>query len=74
MPETEMMRGKVYEFLLYDRPELFWCDGSTRMTIYEDYTEVVPGYTCTKAEKEQRQARIRLKTGPRRNNRHAGPY
>ncbi len=50
--------GKVYEFLLYDRPELFWCDGSTRMTIYEDYTEVVPGYTCTKAEKEQRQAEI----------------
>ena len=50
--------GKIYEYLLYDRPELFWCDGTTRMTIYEDYTEMSPGYTCTAAEKEQRQAQI----------------
>ena len=50
--------GKVYEYLLYDRPELFWCDGTSRMTIYEDYTEMSPGYTCTAAEKEQRQAQI----------------
>lgn len=50
--------GKVYEYLLYDRPELFWCDGTSRMTIYEDYTEMSPGYTCTASEKDVRQAQI----------------
>ena len=47
--------AKVYEYLLYDRPELFWCDGSSQMTVYEEYTELDPGYSCTKAEKEQKQ-------------------
>ena len=26
--------AKIYEYLLYDRPELFWCDGTSRMTVY----------------------------------------
>ena len=52
--------GRIYEYLLYDRPELFWCDGTSRMTIYEDYTEMSPGYTCTASEKDARQAQ----TGP----------
>ena len=50
--------GRIYEYLLYDRPELFWCDGTSRMTIYEDYTEMSPGYTCTASEKDARQAQI----------------
>lgn len=50
--------GRIYEYLLYDRPELFWCNGTTRMTVYEDCTEMSPGYTCTAAEKEKRQAQI----------------
>ena len=25
--------AKVYEYLLYDRPELFWCDGRSPMTV-----------------------------------------
>lgn len=50
--------AKVYEYLLYDRPELFWCDGSSQMTVYEDYTELYPGYTCTEEEKERRQLEI----------------
>lgn len=50
--------AKVYECLLYDRPELFWCDGSSQMTVYEEYTELYPGYTCTESEKEQRQQQI----------------
>ncbi len=54
--------GKVYEYLLYDRPELFWCDGSSSMTIYEEYTEMSPGYTCTAEEKEARQAQIETET------------
>ena len=49
---------KVYEYLLYDRPELFFCDGSSKMTVYEDHTEFYPGYTCTLSEKEQKQAQI----------------
>lgn len=50
--------AKVYEYLLYDRPELFWCDGSSQMTVYEDYTELYPGYTCTRSEMEQKQQEI----------------
>ena len=50
--------GKVYEYLLYDRPELFWCAGNTSLTIYDEYTEVIPGYTCSQREKEERQAQI----------------
>lgn len=49
---------KVYEYLLYDRPELFWCDGSSRMTVYEEYTEFYPGYSCSMGEKERRQQEI----------------
>lgn len=49
---------KVYEYLLYDRPELFWCSGSSQMTVYENYTEFYPEYTCGPDEKEQRQAEI----------------
>lgn len=50
--------AKVYEYLLYDRPELFWCDGSSRMTVYDSYTEFYPGYTCTAEIREQRQTEI----------------
>ena len=25
--------GKIYEYLMYDRSELFWCDGSSKMTV-----------------------------------------
>lgn len=49
---------KVYETLLYDRAELFYCDGSSRMTVYEDYTEFYPGYTCSLSEKEEREKQI----------------
>lgn len=54
----EAQPAKVYEYLLYDRPELFWCDGSSRMTVYDSYTEFYPGYTCTAEVREQRQAEI----------------
>ena len=50
--------AKVYEYLLYDRPELFWCDGSSRMTVYDSYTEFYPGYTCTAQVRDQRQSEI----------------
>lgn len=50
--------GKVYEYLMYDRPELFWCDGSSQMTVYEKDTEFHPSYTCTAEQKEARQTEI----------------
>lgn len=46
--------GTVYEYLLYDRPELFWCSGSSQMTVYEEYTVFCPQYTCTSEEMETR--------------------
>lgn len=49
---------KVYEYLLYDRPELFFCDGSSKMTVYDDHTEFYPGYACSSSEREQREAQI----------------
>ena len=49
---------KVYEYLLYDRPELFFCDGSSKMTVYEDHTDFYPGYTCSLREREERQSQI----------------
>ena len=49
---------KVYEYLLCDRPELFWCDGSSRMTVYDSYTEFYPGYSCDTDIRNQRQAKI----------------
>lgn len=49
---------KVYEYLLYDRPELFWCAGSSQMTVYEEYTLFYPEYTCMYEEREQRQSEI----------------
>ena len=50
--------GKIYEYLLYDRPELFWCAGNTNLTIYDEYTDLIPGYTCSVQEKEERQSQI----------------
>lgn len=49
---------KVYEYLLYDRPELFWCAGSSQMTVYEDHTEFHPAYSCTSEERTRRQSEI----------------
>ena len=48
----------IYEYLLYDRPEIFWCTGSTQITSYTDYSEVRPAYTCLGEELQQRQAQI----------------
>lgn len=49
---------KVYEYLLYDCPELFWCAGSSQMTVYDSYTEFYPAYSCTAEVKESRQREI----------------
>ena len=48
----------VYEYLLYDRPEIFWCTGGTQITSYTDYSEVRPVYICLGEELQQRSAQI----------------
>ena len=50
--------GKIYEALLYDRPELFWCNGDSHMVVYPEYTEFSPSYSCSAEQKEERQERI----------------
>ncbi|MEJ8733965.1 transglutaminase domain-containing protein [Mediterraneibacter sp. ICN-202921] len=52
------LAAKVYEYLLYDRPELFWCDGTSKMTIYETTLQFYPGYHCTGEQKKEREAQI----------------
>ncbi len=50
--------------IVYDFPELFWIDGSSKATSYEEsllkegYTIIKPGYIYTKEESEQRTALI----------------
>lgn len=50
--------SKIYEYLLYDRPEIFWCTGGTQITSYTDYAEVYPAYICLGDEKAQRAVQI----------------
>lgn len=50
--------SRIYEYLLYDRPEIFWCTGSTKITSYTDYSEVWPDYTCLGEERMQRAVQI----------------
>lgn len=50
--------GMIYEYLLYDRPEVFWCTGMTQITSYSDYSEVRPGYICQGEELAGRSAQI----------------
>ncbi len=53
--------GKIYEYLMYDRPELFWCDGSSKMTVYKDYTEFHPSYICTQEQRESDRSRLKMR-------------
>lgn len=50
--------AQIYEYLLYDKPELFWCDGTSRMTVYEDHIEFRPGYSCTGEVKQEKESQI----------------
>lgn len=50
--------GKVYQFLLYDRPELFWCTGEMTVTSYVFSAKLEPVYTWTGAELEKRQEKL----------------
>ncbi len=49
---------KVYHFLLYDHPELFWCVGSSQSQIYTDRIEFMPEYSLSLEEIASRKSEI----------------
>ena len=55
--DAEMV-GTIYQKILYDSPELFWCDGSATTTTFLNYAIFAPNYTCTLEEKDARQTQI----------------
>lgn len=57
IPDAEEL-GRIYEFLLYDSPELFWCTGEMQITSYSDYAEIRPVYICQGEEWQQKTAQI----------------
>lgn len=51
----------LFQYVLRDYPEIFWCDGTTTATAYggdEEYTVLEPVYLYDMAERERRQAEI----------------
>ena len=53
--------NEIFERVLMDSPDVFWCDGTAKTTHYEgqeEYTVLEPVYTCTTEQKEERQAQI----------------
>ncbi len=53
--------NELFEYVLKDSPEIFWCDGRAKTTHYEgkeEYTVLEPVYSCTAEEREKRQAKI----------------
>lgn len=56
------MINKVYDFLLYDRPELFWCTGELETTYYPTYSELAATYNCTEEECLMKQEQIETET------------
>ena len=53
--------NEIFQFILKDCPEIFWCDGTITATSYdgeEPYTVLKPTYTYDAAAKEQMSAQI----------------
>ncbi len=54
--------NEIFQSVLRDSPDVFWCDGTAKTTHYEgskeEYTVLEPAYSCTKEEKKERQAKI----------------
>lgn len=53
--------NQLFELVLKDSPEIFWCDGEARSTGYEGkekYTVLKPSYLCDAKEKERRRKEI----------------
>lgn len=56
--------NQVYEYLIFDHPEFFWCDGSAATTSYskfqgnDSYSLVEPSYVYDAASRQMKQAEI----------------
>lgn len=53
--------NSIFQYVLKDFPEIFWCDGTTRSISYEgreSYTVLKPLYVYNQDEKEQKKAEI----------------
>lgn len=57
--------NEIYQKMMMDYPEYFWCDGTARTTAYSDsygssegYSEIEPGYCYSKEESEKRDRKI----------------
>lgn len=51
----------IFQYVLKDFPEIFWCDGTTKSTSYEGteaYTVLEPLYIYTEEEKDRKKAEI----------------
>lgn len=56
--------NKIFEYVLKDFPQIFWCEGTASSTVYESsekYTVLKPVYTCDGEEKERREELIEQK-------------
>lgn len=49
---------RVFHFVLYDHPELFWCTGSSQSIVHASETEFMPDYSCSPEEISKRTAEI----------------
>lgn len=64
--DDAMRTNVLFQYVLKDYPEIFWCDGTTTATAYkggEAYTVLKPGYLYDEAVREARQAEIDAESG-----------
>lgn len=61
--ESGTEANDIFYVVLYDFPEMFWCDGEVVSTAYANtYVTVRPKYNCSKGEKEKKEAEIQQVT------------
>lgn len=58
--------NQIYEYVLNDFPDIFWCSGAAETTAYQvpegGYSEFCPEYTYEETEKEKMQSEIEEQT------------
>ena len=67
VPMTEAKRvNQIFQFVLNDFPDIFWCSGAAETTAYQipegGYAQICPEYTYEGETKEQMQRKINAET------------